>query len=90
MAQSRRVSPSPEARAALGEEADRLEQALGQLPESHREVLLLRAIHGLSGAETAAVLGLCEDQVYNQLSYARKRLAVLLEEETSGKRRKAP
>ncbi len=90
MAQSRRVSPSPEARAALGEEADRLEQALGQLPESHREVLLLRAIHGLSGAETAAVLGLSEDQVYNQLSYARKRLAVLLEEETSGKRRKAP
>ena len=43
-------------------------------------MLLLRAIHGLSGAETAAVLGLEEGQVHSQLSYARKRLARLLEE----------
>ena len=80
MAERRRVEPSPEARAALGEEARRLEEALGRLPESHREVLLLRAIHGLSGAETAAVLGIEEGQVHSQLSYARKRLARLLDE----------
>ena len=80
MAEMRSVTPSPEARAALGEEADRLEAALGMLPERHREVLLLRAIHGLTGAETAAVLGLEEGQVHSQLSYARKRLARLLEE----------
>jgi len=88
IAELRRVEPSPEARAALGEEARRLEEALGQLPESHREVLLLRAIHGLSGAETAAVLGIGADQVHSQLSYARKRLARLLDEgaETARKR----
>ena len=80
MAERRRVEPSPEARAALGEEARRLEEALSRLSESHREVLLLRAIHGLSGAETAAVLGVEEGQVHSQLSYARKRLAQLLDE----------
>jgi len=80
MADSRQVSPSPEARAALGEEAERLEAAIGRLPDRHRQVLLLRAIHGLSGAETAAVLGGDEDQVHSQLSYARKRLAQLLDE----------
>jgi len=80
MAERRRVAPSPEARAALGQEAERMEEALGRLPESHLEVVLLRAIHGLSGAETAAVLGIGEGQVHSQLSYARKRLAELLDE----------
>jgi len=79
MSQSRTVTPSPEAAALLGERATQLETAIGQLAEEHRDVLLLRAIHGLSVAETAAVLGITPTQVYDRMSYARKRLATLLQ-----------
>ncbi|MFZ5482248.1 MAG: RNA polymerase sigma factor [Myxococcota bacterium] len=76
---ARTPTPSPEAHALLREEAGRLEEALARLPEEHRQVLLLRIVHGLSAAETGAALGLREDQVNSALSYARKRLRVLLE-----------
>lgn len=76
----RPVAPSPEAFALLGERADQLERALGQLAARHRDVILLRAVHGLSAAETAEVLQIRPSQVYDRLSYARKQLALLLEE----------
>jgi len=75
----RGATPSPEARVALGQEADRLERALARIPEEHREVLLLRVIHGLDAREAAETLGVTEDQVHSRLSYARKRLRDLLE-----------
>ena len=75
----RGATPSPEARAALGQEADRLERALARIPEEHREVLLLRTMHGLDARETADALGLTEEQVNSKLSYARKRLRGTLE-----------
>ncbi|MCK6529579.1 RNA polymerase sigma factor [Myxococcota bacterium] len=68
------VPPSPEAEAMLGQVAGRLEAAVAALPAPHREVLLLRVVHGLSGEETAAVVGLDESQVRSQLSYARKQI----------------
>ncbi len=71
--------PSPEASALMGERATQLEQALSALPTEHREVLLLRVVHGLSASECAATLGVREDQVHSQLSYARKKLRELLE-----------
>lgn len=74
----RAVTPNPEAQLLLGERASQLERALGQLPPEHREVLLLRTVHGLSAAETAATVSCTEDQVHSRLSYARKRLAELL------------
>jgi RNA polymerase sigma-70 factor (ECF subfamily) len=81
LADSRQVTPSPEALASLGERATQLEQALAQLPEEHRTVLLLRAVHGLSGSDTARVVGIKESQVHSQLAYARKKLTELLPEE---------
>lgn len=71
--------PSPEASALIGEQATQLEQALAELPTEHRELLLLRVVHGLSAAECADTLGLREDQVHSQVSYARRRLRELLE-----------
>jgi RNA polymerase sigma factor (sigma-70 family) len=71
--------PSPEARAQLGQVADRLERALAQLPEEHREVVLLRTVHGLDARETAQAMGVTEDQVNSRLSYARRRLRDILE-----------
>jgi RNA polymerase sigma-70 factor (ECF subfamily) len=84
----RPLRPSPEAQLLLNEQASALEKAMNSLPEEHREVVLLRLVHGLSAAETAAALGISEDQVNSQLSYARKRLRALIEEQaTLGRRR---
>jgi RNA polymerase sigma-70 factor, ECF subfamily len=65
---------SPEAEAMMGEMASELELAIQGLSAEHRKVLLLRTVHGLSTAETAAIVGLDEGQVRSQLSWARKRL----------------
>ena len=73
------ASPSPEAQALLGEQAARLEAALASLAPEHRQVVLLRLLHGLSAAECAEALGMREDQVHSQVSYARRRLRELLD-----------
>lgn len=59
-----------------------LEQALLALSREHRQVLMLRVVHGLSTRETARAVGLDEQQVRSQLSWARKRLRTLMERET--------
>ena len=90
MSEARQVAPSPEAAAQLGERAAQLETALGQLAEKHRDVLLLRAVHGLSAEETAEVLEIATSQVYDRLSYARKKLAGLLAEPATPRHRDKP
>lgn len=85
----RGATPSPEARAVLGQEADRLERALARIPEEHREVLLLRTIHGLDARETAEALGATEEQVNSRLSYARKRLREWLGDDPAQRSRTA-
>lgn len=84
--QERSVHPSPEAEVALGQTAQALERAIAALPEGHRQVLLLRAVHGLSSEETARVVGLDESQVRSQLSYARKHLRETLAQGGEGRR----
>lgn len=58
----------------------RLERALSRLPLHYREVLLLVVVEGLSGPETAAVLGLDNAVVRKRLSRARAALRTLLED----------
>ena len=77
----RAFAPSPEARAAWGELAERVEEAIGELSVEHRQVLLLRTVHGLSSARVAEVTGTTELQIRSQLSYARKKLLSLLGQE---------
>ena len=69
---TRYFTPNPEAEAALGELTEHLETAIQSLSDDHRQVLLLRTIHGLSSKEVAEIVGLDESQVRSQLSYARK------------------
>lgn len=71
---ARQLRPNPEAQALLGERARQLEDALSQLSEEHRQVLLLRCVHGLSAREAAQALDLAESQIHSQLSYARRLL----------------
>jgi RNA polymerase sigma-70 factor (ECF subfamily) len=54
----------PEERAIQNDSTQRMEQLLRQLPATQREVLLLRAVVGLSGKETADALGLSPGSVH--------------------------
>ena len=78
--------PNPEAAALMGEQAARLEAALAALAPEHRQVLLLRVLHGLSASECASTLGTREDQIHSQLSYARRKLREHLEAPASARR----
>src|SRR5436190_21249403 len=59
-------------------EAGALVAALSALPDRQRRVYVLREVHGLRIAETAAELGLSAAQVEQALFAARNRLAELL------------
>ncbi len=51
-----------------------MDQAIAELPETLRSTFVLRDIQGLSGAETAEVLGISVQAVKNRLHRARLRL----------------
>ena len=53
---------------------ERLAQAITELPETLRTTFVLRDIQGLSGAETAEVLGITVQAVKNRLHRARLQL----------------
>jgi RNA polymerase sigma-70 factor (ECF subfamily) len=53
--------------------------AIDRLPDTYREVLLLRDIEELSGEETAAVLGVTSNAVKIRLHRARQALRTLLD-----------
>lgn len=73
--------PTPDlALDAAGEHAA-LERALAKLPVQHRSAVLLYYREELSSAEVGEVLGLTDQQVRSQLSYARRTLRALLAEE---------
>jgi RNA polymerase sigma factor (sigma-70 family) len=54
----------------LTEESERLEQALEELSEAYREIILLRAFEELSFGEIAARLGKSEDACRMQFARA--------------------
>ena len=71
---------APEARVAALQAGAALEQALASLPLAAREVLLLRDVEGLSGAETAAALSLDLTAMKSRLHRARLELKARVEE----------
>ena len=56
----------------------RLTEALGQLPETHRAILVLREMDGLSYEELAERLSIPKGTVMSRLFHARKKMQVLL------------
>ena len=61
--------------ALAGREVERaLEQAIGALEPTYREVLLLRDVEGLSASEVAEVLGVSVQAVKSRLHRARQKL----------------
>ncbi len=72
------VYPSAEEIVEVKEESKRLLDALKRLKASHREVILLRKVHGFTIKETAQVLNWTESKVKTTLHRANKSLEKLL------------
>jgi RNA polymerase sigma-70 factor (ECF subfamily) len=70
---------APERTLERQETRDFIRQAIDQLPENYRTVLLLRDIEELDTAETARQLGLSEAVVKTRLHRARQALRTLLD-----------
>ena len=62
------------------DEARRLLEAARRLPESYREPLMLRALHGMRGRHIAALLGLPEATVETRIARARRMVRDRLEQ----------
>lgn len=71
-------NPSPEQEVSDLETRALLETAVAKLPDEFRAVFVLRAVEGMSGAETAECLGIPEETVKTRLHRARVRLQQLL------------
>jgi RNA polymerase sigma-70 factor, ECF subfamily len=69
---------SPEQQLSENEMCLALEAAVTKLPDEFRAVFVLRAVEGMSGAETAECLGIPEETVKTRLHRARGRLQQLL------------
>ncbi|MEO6419688.1 MAG: RNA polymerase sigma factor [Polyangiaceae bacterium] len=65
---------SPESQTSDVEMRAVLETAVAKLPDEFRSVFVLRAVEGMSGAETAECLGIFEETVKTRLHRARTRL----------------
>lgn len=70
---------TPSAQAVIAEELQRLEAALGALPEASREIILQARIAGRSREEIAAATGRSPGAVRMQLHRALAQLAVLMD-----------
>lgn len=73
----RKPQETPESRAQITSEARRLYRLLDKIPESEREVFLLREVEALSIEETAEVLQLTVAVVRSRHASARKRFVAL-------------
>ncbi len=72
------VSLSVNGFAEASDEAIRLRQAISELPEADRRLLLLAVIGGFSGKEIAGILGRPEGTLRSRLSRCMKKLRVAL------------
>jgi RNA polymerase sigma-70 factor (ECF subfamily) len=73
-------STLPDDRLLSAEARQEMDRAIAVLPHTQRSVFVLRDIQGLSGAETAEVLGITVQAVKNRLHRARLRLRDQLSE----------
>ncbi|PYP21940.1 MAG: hypothetical protein DMD53_05125 [Gemmatimonadetes bacterium] len=70
--------PRPDVRTEQRALAQRLREALAELPERRRVAVVLFDVEGYSHAEIAEILGVAEGTVRSEVFHARRRLRVLL------------
>ena len=73
--------PSPADEAGRSQRAERLHEALGQLPDMYREILVLYHFEHLKYSEISDVLGIPMGTVMNRIFRARRRLRKIYGEE---------
>jgi RNA polymerase sigma-70 factor (ECF subfamily) len=78
------VEALPFARSEEEELQSKLQEALSELPEHHRAVVVLREIEGMSYEEIASVLGVPRGTVMSRLFHARRKLQVRLHDYLKG------
>lgn len=74
-----RPESSPEQQLSDVELRTAIEAAVAKLPDDFRSVFVLRAVEGMSGAETAECLGIPEETVKTRLHRARTRIQEMLQ-----------
>jgi len=74
------LGTNPHENALRKEMLGKIQEALGQLPEKHRTILVLREVEGLSYEELAERLGIHKGTVMSRLFHARKKMQALLAE----------
>ena len=62
----------------------KIQEALEELPEYHRAVIVLREIEGLSYEEMSQVLGVPKGTIMSRLFHARKKMQATLSEYMQG------
>lgn len=75
---SSRLGTNPGKSALRRELAEKIEEALSQIPEKHREILLLRELEGMSYEDLARVLKIPKGTVMSRLFHARVKLQKIL------------
>jgi len=73
-----RLGTNPQRSALRRELAEKMEEALGQIPEKHRAILLLREVEGLSYEEIAESLEIPKGTVMSRLFHARSKMQEIL------------
>lgn len=76
-------APTPEEHMLRGADRQMIDRALTALPESFREVLVLREVEELSYKEIASIVGVPAGTVMSRLARARRDLAALIKSEMS-------
>jgi RNA polymerase sigma-70 factor (ECF subfamily) len=75
-----RLGTNPQKSLLRRELAEKIEEALGELPEKHRAILLLRELEGMSYEDLAKALQIPKGTVMSRLFHARVKMQKLLSE----------
>ena len=75
----RRLDSNPSKVLGRKELAERIQEAVNELPEYHRAVIILREIEGLSYTEMAKVMKVSKGTIMSRLHHARHKLKKALE-----------
>ena len=72
------LGTNPQKSALRRELADKINEAIGDLPEAHRQILLLREVEGMSYDDLARTLNIPKGTVMSRLFHARLKMQKIL------------
>lgn len=73
-----KLGTNPQKAALRKELADKITAAIGQIPEAHRQILLLREVEGMSYEDLARTLDIPKGTVMSRLFHARLKMQKIL------------